>query len=338
MKLIVQIPCFNEEATLPAVLAEIPRQIAGVDAVEVLVIDDGSTDRTGEVARVGGADHVVRHRANRGLAAAFSTGLEACLGLGADVIVNTDGDNQYRGEAIPALIQPILEGRADIVVGDRRPASLPHFSPSKRLLQRLGSAVMRWLSRTDVPDAVSGFRAMSREAALDLNIVSSFSYTTDMLIQAGRKGMCVTAVTVPTNAVQRDSRLFASSGDFVKRSAVSMLRAYSMYQPLRVFLLIGSAAALLGLLPIVRFLYFFVAGQGEGHVQSLVLGGALLVIGFLTFVIGLLADLVSFNRKLLETIARDLRRHDLEEPHRAEPVAAEDREPLATQPRWTSGG
>jgi glycosyltransferase involved in cell wall biosynthesis len=311
MKLIVQIPCFNEELTLPQTIVDIPRSIEGVDRVEILVIDDGSRDRTVEVARAYGADHIVRHKTNKGLAASFRTGLDRCLALGADIIVNTDGDNQYAGADIPLLIAPILRGEAEIVVGDRQTSSLRHFSPAKRLLQMFGSWIMRRLSRTDIPDAVSGFRAISREAALNINIVSGFSYTTEMLIQTGQKRMAIASVPVGTNPKTRESRLFRSIPSFVRKSAATMLRMYSMYQPLKAFFYIGLALILIGTFPIARFLYDYVIGQGEGKIQSLVLGGAFLVIGLTTFLIGLLADLISFNRQLLEMTLEKVRRLEL---------------------------
>ena len=311
MKLIVQIPCFNEEQTLPQTLADIPRAIPGVDEVEILIIDDGSSDRTVAVAHTLGVEHVVLHRSNKGLAHAFRSGLGAALAAGADIIVNTDGDNQYAGADIPKLIAPILEGRAEIVVGDRQTGKVPHFSRLKKRLQWLGSAVVRALSKTDVPDAVSGFRALSREAALNINIVSRFSYTIEMLIQAGRKGMAITSVPVATNPKTRDSRLFKSIPGFVARSVSTMLRMYAMYQPMRAFWYIGLALTGLGLLPILRFLYFYLFESGDGHVQSLILGGVLVVIGLTTFLIGLLADLIGFNRQLIELTLEKVRRLEL---------------------------
>jgi glycosyltransferase involved in cell wall biosynthesis len=312
MKLIVQIPCLNEQHTLPETVAGIPRDIMGVDKVEVLIIDDGSTDRTVEVAREIGVDHIVRHRNTKGLAPAFRTGIDACLRRGADIIVNTDGDNQYYGADIPALIEPILRGEADIVVGDRQTHSVAHFSTFKKLLQKYGSAVVRRVSRTTVPDAVSGFRAISREAALQLNIVSPFSYTIEMLIQAGRKKMAVAAVPVRTNAKTRNSRLFKSIPQFLERSLTTMVRMYSMYRPLKFFVAIGALITIIGTLPVIRFLYLYAIGQGEGHVQSLVLAGALLVIGLMTFLIGLVADLIGFNRQLMEMTLEKVRRIELE--------------------------
>jgi glycosyltransferase involved in cell wall biosynthesis len=308
MKLIVQIPCYNEEETLPAVVRDIPRSIPGIDRVEILVVDDGSTDRTAEVAREVGVDHVVRHTTNKGLARTFRTGLDACLALGADIVVNTDGDNQYAGADIPRLVEPILEGRADIVIGDRQTATLDHFSPLKKGLQKLGSFMVRRLSGTRVPDAVSGFRAISRSAALHLNIVSPFSYTIEMLIQAGSKQLEIASVPVGTHRVARTSRLFRSTPHFVARSGETMARMYAMYKPLSTFFIIGAAIGLVGLVPILRFLYFFAVGQGAGHIQSLVLGGALVIIGVMALLIGLVADLINFNRQLIEITLEKVRR------------------------------
>ena len=307
MKLIIQIPCYNEEATLPRTLADLPRAIPGIDVIEVLVVDDGSTDRTAEVARTNGVAHVIRHKSNRGLARAFRTGLDACLRLGADIIVNTDGDNQYAGRDIAALCQPILQGTADIVVGNRQTDQIGHFSPLKRRLQRTGSAVVRALSETDVADVVSGFRALSREAALQINILSPFSYTVEMVIQAGKKHMAITSVPVGTNAVTRSSRLFKSLPRFIRDQVTTMVRMYSMDQPLRVFFLIGTALFLLGAAPILRFLWFWLQGDTDGRLQSLIIGGVLVMMGFVTLMIGLLADLIQFNRQLLEMILARLK-------------------------------
>ena len=308
MKLIVQIPCLNEAETLPRTVADIPRKIPGIDAVEILVLDDGSTDETADVARALGVDHIVRNRRTMGLARSFRRALDASLRAGADIIVNTDGDNQYVGADIPKLVAPILAGTADIVVGDRETGRLAHFSPVKKLLQRAGSGVVQRLAGMDVPDTVSGFRAISREAAFQLNIVSAFSYTTEMVIQAGKKRLAVASVPIRTNPHTRPSRLAQGIPHFVARSSSTMVRTYAMYQPLRVFFYIGGVLCLLGLFPIVRFLYFYASGSGAGHIQSLVIGGSLLVMGFLAWMIGLVADLIAVNRNLLETVLERLRR------------------------------
>jgi glycosyltransferase involved in cell wall biosynthesis len=311
MKLIVQIPCFNEEETLPATFNDIPKQIDGVDEVEILIIDDGSTDKTIEVAKALGVHHIIINKNNRGLARTFRTGLNECLKLGADIIVNTDGDNQYAGWDIPKLIQPILDGKADVVVGDRNTAKVAHFSPFKKFLQKLGSYVVKTLSGVQVPDAVSGFRAYSRDAALQLNIVSPFSYTIEALIQAGKKHMAVTSVPVETNAKTRESRLFSSIPKFIERQLTTIVRMYAMYQPLKVFFYIGLTLSILGAIPIVRFLYFYFTGDGEGHLQSLILGGVLTILGFISFLIALLADLMNFNRQLIEQTLEKVRRIEL---------------------------
>lgn len=316
MKLIVQIPCLNEAETLPQTLADIPRTIPGIDEIELLVIDDGSTDHTVEVARRAGVHHIVRNTRTLGLARSFRRGLDACLRAGADIIVNTDGDNQYSGADIPKLLVPILDGTADIVVGDRQTSRLANFSPVKKLLQRVGSGVVQRLAGTALPDTVSGFRAISREAALQLNIVSSFSYTTEMVIQAGKKRLAMVSVPIRTNPHTRSSRLAQSIPHFVARSTSTMIRTYAMYQPLRVFFYIGTVLFLIGVVPIVRFLYYFVAGSGAGHVQSLVIGGAFLIMGFVAYMIGLVADLIAVNRQLLETALERIRRLELERERR----------------------
>lgn len=308
VKLIVQIPCFNEETTLPETVRDIPRQIEGVDTVELLVIDDGSTDRTSEVARELGVEHVVRNKRNIGLARSFRVGLDRCVALGADIIVNTDADNQYRGADILKLVQPILDGAVDVVVGDRQTSAIGHFSARKKFLQTFGSWVVRRFSGVDVPDAVSGFRAISRDAAMRLNIVSPFSYTIEMLIQVGKKGMAFTSVPIRTNAKTRESRLFKNAFRFIERSATTLVRMYSMYQPLRVFTGLGILVALIGLIPMVRFMYFYFFVSGSGKIQSLIIGSALLIIGTLTCVMGLLADLLNHNRALIEIALEKIRR------------------------------
>ncbi|CAI4163640.1 Glycosyl transferase [Alteromonas macleodii] len=312
MKLIVQIPCYNEEHTLPETYNDIPREIDGVDKVEIMIIDDGSTDRTIEVAKSLGVDHIIRNKNNRGLARTFRKGIDECLKLGADIIVNTDGDNQYAGWDIPKLIKPILDEKADVVVGDRKTQDIQHFTPLKKLLQRLGSYVVKKVSGVQVPDAVSGFRAYSREAALQLNIISPFSYTIEALIQSGKKHMAVTHVPVETNAKTRESRLFTSIPKFIERQLTTIVRMYTMYQPLRVFVLLGALITLIGLIPIVRFLIFYMMGDGNGHLQSLILGGVLTLLGIITFLIAILADLINFNRQLIEQTLEKVRRMELQ--------------------------
>ena len=307
MKLIIQIPCFNEADSLPETLARLPRKIPGIDQIEYLVVDDGSSDGTSSVATKFGVHHIERHRVNRGLAAAFRTGMDRALAEGADIIVNTDADNQYEGADIAALVVPLLAGEADVAIGDRGVATNANFGPAKRVLQRLGSAIVRRLSKTRTTDAVSGFRAISRRAAQRINITSDFSYTTDMLIQAGRKRMAVVSVPVRTNGVIRPSRLFRSVPEFITNTAFTIVRVYAMYNPLRVFVGLGSIAVLIGVAPLLRFVWFYLNGEGGGHVQSLVIGGALLVLGFLTMLMGALADLIARNRLLLEQALERLR-------------------------------
>ena len=307
-KLIIQIPCFNEAEALPATVAALPKSIPGIDEIETLVIDDGSTDGTAEVARRHGVQHIVRHRRNRGLAAAFQSGLDAALAAGADIIVNTDADGQYRAEDIAVLVAAVVAGEADIVIGDRGVGRNEHFHPVKRQLQRLGSMVVRRLSRTTVTDAVSGFRAISRDAAQRITITTEFSYTTDMLIQSGRKRMAIASVPIRTNSTERPSRLFKSIPQFIANTMITILRAYATYNPLRTFALMGLLITLVGMIPILRFLWFWIAGDGAGHVQSLVLGGALLILGTLTVIMSLLADMIGTNRKLLETTLAHIRR------------------------------
>jgi len=312
MKLIVQIPCLNEEKTLPITLSEIPRKIDGVDKVEILVIDDGSTDSTVRVAKENGVDYVISNKINRGLARSFFTGLDACLKLGADIIVNTDGDNQYEGSHIAQLIHPILEGKADIVIGDRQTHIIEHFSPFKKRLQKIGSWVVRKLSETDVPDAVSGFRAFSREAALQMNVLSPHTYTVETVIQAGKKHLAITSVPIKTNKKLRESRLFKSIPGFIVRSVTTMVRTYTMYQPLRVFFYVGGTLFSVGFLLSLRFLYFYFSTPGPtGHVQSVILAAVFLIIGFIMLMIGLVADIISFNRRLIEEMLVRVRKMEL---------------------------
>lgn len=311
MKLIIQIPCFNEEKTLPLTLKEIPRKFKGVDTVEILVIDDGSTDNTLEVARKEGVDHIVQHTHNKGLAQSFATGLKESLLRDADIIVNTDGDNQYAGEDIQKLIDPVIAGKADIVIGDREVMTVKHFSFIKKWLQRLGSWVVRHLSGTSVPDVTSGFRAFSREAALQISILSKFTYTLETVIQAGKKNMSITHIPVRTNEKLRPSRLFKNIPIYLKRSLETILKVYTLYQPLRVFSIIGSVVFGIGFLISLRFLYFYIVGDSSGHIQSLILSAVFMIVGFQIFVIGLMAELISTNRKFLEDIIYHIRKINL---------------------------
>jgi glycosyltransferase involved in cell wall biosynthesis len=316
MKLIIQIPCYNEAESLPETLVALPRQIDGIDSIEILVIDDGSKDNTSDVARRFGVHHIVRHRTNRGLAAAFQSGINKALAEGADIIVNTDADNQYEGRDICKLVAPVLAGEADIVVGDRGVRDNAHFGPFKRLLQMFGSATVKRLSNTHITDAVSGFRAISRAAAQKINITSSFSYTTEMLIQAGRKRMAIVSVPIRTNGAIRPSRLFKSVPQFITNTAATMIRSYAMYNPLKVFVMAGTGLFLLGAMPIVRFLWFFINGEGQGHLQSIVIGGSLMTLGVVAIMFGAVADLVGRNRQLLEQTLERL--HNLEDTLRSD--------------------
>lgn len=304
MKLIIQIPCYNEAATLGITLAELPRQVPGFDKVEWLIIDDGSSDKTVDVALQHGVDHVVRHTRNQGLARGFMNGLQACLNAGADVIVNTDADNQYCAQDIPALTQPIVEGRADIVVGARPIETIEHFSPIKKLLQKLGSWVVRVASKTSIPDAPSGFRAMSRAAAQRLTVFSDYTYTLETIIQAGQKNMAITSVPIRVNGDLRPSRLVKSIGSYIRRSIITIIRVFAIYRPFRFFGAIGLALFGAGFLIGLRFLYKWFTSDGgyDGHVQSLILASSLLIIGFHTILIAFVADLLAANRKLLEEI------------------------------------
>jgi glycosyltransferase involved in cell wall biosynthesis len=300
VKLIIQIPCYNEEETLPLTFADLPHNLPGIDVVEYLIVDDGSRDRTVEVAQELGIHHIVQHRHNRGLAAAFQSGIEAALAAGADIVVNTDGDNQYAGQDIEKLIEPILAHKADIVVGDRGVAAHAEFSPLKRFLQRFGSWVVQRAAGVPIPDATSGFRAFSREAALRLTVLSEYTYTLETLIQAGQRGMKVVFTPVHTNSQTRRSRLIRSIPSFLMLSIITIVRFYTMYRPLRVFMSVGLILFLVGSLVEVRFVWFYAQGRGAGHVQSLILAAIFSIVGFLTGLIGLLADLISMNRKILE--------------------------------------
>ncbi len=312
MKLIIQIPCLNEEATLPKTLADLPRVVDGITDVEWLIIDDGSTDSTVDLARANGVDHIVRLTNNRGLAAGFQAGLDACLKLGADVIVNTDADNQYCGADIPKLVEPIVDGRADMVVGDRQTDSIPEFSPIKKRLQKLGSWVVRQASDTDVPDTTSGFRAYNREAALQMAVVSRFTYTLETIIQAGKLLVAVEDVPIRTNPKTRESRLFPSTWSYVRRNSVSIFRIYAQYEPMRVFF---TAALVLGVAALVPFTLFFinwVQGDGAGHVQSLIFGAVLFNAAVVMGALAVIGDLMHAQRIMSQRIFERVRRVELE--------------------------
>ncbi|MFH1862130.1 MAG: glycosyltransferase family 2 protein [bacterium] len=313
MKLVVQIPCLNEEEHLPGTIAAIPREIPGIDKVEILVIDDGSRDDTSGAARKAGADRVIRFRRRQGLATAFKTGLDIALAMGADIIVNTDADNQYPGSQIPDLIQPILNGKADMVVGVRNIREIHEFSRIKKFLQRLGSAVVRFISSTRIVDVTSGFRAYNRRAALQLNVISLFTYTLETIIQAGKKNLAIASVPIQVNQKLRDSRLFRSTPIYLKRSLATILRIFITYEPLRAFFYLGSFVFTLGLLLGIRFLLLFLITEGPtGHIQSLIFMAILLFIGFLLLMIGLVSDLISANRRLIEDAVVRLKRLELQ--------------------------
>jgi len=302
MKLIIQIPCFNEAGTLSIALAALPRYVPGIDSVEWLIIDDGSHDETIEVAKANGVDHVVRHMGNKGLASAFMSGLEASLRLDADVIVNTDADNQYNADDIPALVKPILEHSAEIVVGARPIETIEHFSPIKKILQKLGSWVVRVASKTDIPDAPSGFRAMSRTAAQKLMVFNNYTYTLETIIQAGQKNMTIVSVPIRVNCDLRPSKLVKSIPSYIKRSIITIIRIFVIYRPFRFFGTIGAVLFSAGFLIGLRFLWHYLQGNGEGHIQSLILASVLLGMGFQTILVAFVADLLAANRKLLEDI------------------------------------
>lgn len=313
MKLIVQIPCLNEEDTLPATVKDIPREVPGIDTVEILIVDDGSTDRTVEVARELGVDHIVKFPKNRGLGYAFKAGFDACLKLGADIIINTDGDNQYYGPDIAALVKPILDGKAHIVIGDRQTGAIGHFGFLKRFLQTFGSKIISRLAHVDVPDVASGFRAYSREAALHLSMFTDFDHTAEHVVQAGQDRLAVEIVPIRTNAKTRESRLFKNIGEFVFKSGMISLRTYARYNALRIFTAFGSVAFVAGIILGLRFVYIFFAmpEQSALHVQSLILAAILLLAGFQMFLTGIVADLIATNRALLEDMSTRVRRLEL---------------------------
>ncbi len=331
MKLIIQIPCYNEAETLPSALAHLPQSIPGFDCIEVLIIDDGSSDETVAVARRLGVDHIVRHRRNLGLAQAFQTGLDTALALGADIIVNTDGDNQYSAKEIPRLVQPICDGEADIVIGDRQPADIGHFSPLKRWLQQLGSLTVRSISGTDVPDAASGFRAYSREAALRLNVLSRFSYTLETIIQAGKLGLVITSVPVSTNPPSRPSRLQRNMWHFIKEQASTILRVYAFYEPLRTFSYLSVPFLLSGGGLWLRFLInFLTSADANRYIQSVTIGTGLLVVGVLIFIFGILADIAGKHRQLTQEMLYRLKKLELSQP----PGSTESKELASRRREW----
>ena len=312
MKLIIQIPCYNEAETLEIALNDLPKKIEGIDCIEYLIINDGSKDKTVEVAKKWGVHHVVNFKQNKGLAKGFMAGLDGCLRNGADIIVNTDADNQYCGDDIEKLIRPILNGEADMVVGARPIDETEHFSWIKKKLQHFGSWVVRKASNTDIPDAPSGFRAFSREAAMRINVVNDYTYTLETIVQAGRERIAITSVPIRTNGELRPSRLFNSIIGYVKKSMLTIIRAYMMYKPLRCFSFVAAVPTLIGLLIGCRYLYFVAMGTSGGHVQSLLLACTLIILGFVTFVVGLLADVLAANRKLIEDAQYHVRRAEYE--------------------------
>lgn len=310
MKLIIQIPCFNEADTLEVTLNDLPKHIDGIDEIEYLIIDDGSYDNTAEVAKKWGVNYVVRFRRNKGLAKGFMAGLDACLKNGADIIVNTDADNQYCGADIETLVRPILEKRAHIVIGERPIDDTEHFSPLKKKLQHFGSWVVRKASKTTIPDAPSGFRAYSREAAMRINVINDYTYTLETIVQSGREKMAVISVPIHTNPELRESRLFHSMWGYIKKSMLTIVRTYLMYRPLYFFFMLGSILALIGVGFFVRYFVFFCSGEGGGHLQSLILASTLLIVGFQTIVVGLLGDVISANRKILQDVQYHVRKMD----------------------------
>jgi len=312
MKLVIQIPCFNEEQTIAKTLADLPTKIDGIDTIEILIISDGSTDRTVAVAREHGVRHFVIFNQNMGLARAFAAGLEKSLELGADIIVNTDADNQYKGSDISRLIQPILNKKAEIVIGDRQIDKVHEFSRLKKILQKLGSRIVRQVSQTKVPDTTSGFRAYSRHAALHMNIISTFSYTLETIIEAGQKDIAIISIPIETNKTERPSRLFKSNWYYIKRSTATIIRIYTMYQPLRVFFYSGLVSLLISLTLTGRYIYFMALGEGKGHIQSVILAGILFLLGLLLFMFGLLADVVASNRKILEDTLYRIKKNSLQ--------------------------
>jgi len=311
MKLIIQISCFNEEESLPETLKALPKHLEGIDEIEVLIINDGSADKTAEVAAKHGANHIVNFKRNQGLARSFMVGILTCLKLGADIIVNTDADNQYDAEDIPELIRPILEGKADMVIGSRPISRIHHFSLPKKIMQKVGSWLVRKASRTTVLDAPSGFRAISRNSALKLNVFNNFTYTHETIIQAGQKNMVVASVPIRVNPTKRPSRLFKSIPSYIARSVIAILRMVVVYRPFRFFLTLGLIFFLAGFVFAARYFYFMITGAGGGHIQSVILAGVLIGISFQMVLVAFIADLLGVNRKLLEEIQYRLRKQEL---------------------------
>ncbi|MBI5127385.1 glycosyltransferase family 2 protein [Candidatus Roizmanbacteria bacterium] len=311
MKLIVQIPCLNEEKTLPLVIKSIPKKIPGISKIEILIVDDGSTDNTVEIAKRLGVNHILRHLVNRGLAKSFSDGLNESLRLGADIIVNTDADNQYPQKDIPRLINPIMRGEADIVIANRQTNKIRHFSALKKILQWVGSSTVRFLSHSNIPDAVSGFRAYSRWAAMRINVVSDFSYVIETIIQSQSKRMAIKSIDIVTNPPTRPSRLFKNMLEHIRHSTATMIRIYTMYRPLYVFVNIGGFIFFVGLLLALRFFYYYLAGNGSGHVQSVILSAILIMVGFQIAMTGMVADLNAINRKLIEDCLKRIKEMEL---------------------------
>lgn len=318
MKLIIQIPCYNEAETLEIALNDLPKHIDGIDEIEYLIINDGSADNTVEVAKCWGVNYVVNFKNNKGLAKGFLAGLDAALRNGADIIVNTDADNQYSGADIETIVRPILEGKSDIVIGERPIDQTEHFSPLKKKLQHLGSWVVRKASKTSIPDAPSGFRAYSREAAMRMNVVNEYTYTLETIVQAGRNKMAITSVPISTNPELRKSRLFNSMFGYIKKSMLTIARAFVMYKPLKFFTILGTISVLIGVIIGARFIYFICIGSGNGHIQSLILASMMIVVGVQTFIVGLQGDIIAANRKLLEDIQYRVKRLDYEMTERSD--------------------
>ena len=313
MKLIIQIPCYNEQETLTITVADLPRQIEGIDVIEYLIINDGSEDRTVEIAREAGVHHVLSFKSNRGLANAFAAGIDACLRLGADIIVNTDADNQYCGADIEKLVRPILDDKAEIVIGERPIGDTEHFSKMKKHMQKFGSFVVRVASGTDIPDAPSGFRAYTRDAALRLNVINSYTYTLETIIQAGHNRIPMTSVPIRTNPELRKSRLFKSMTSYMRRSAVVIIRSSMMYKPLKFFIILGGIVSAVGLAFVIRWFILYLQGFGDGNVQSLILAAMLIMIGVQFIIAGLQADIIAANRKILEDVQYRVRKMDCED-------------------------